>query len=79
MSKNRYVATIEVYVYGDNDYNARMNAHKMLDKIDNDFPNSQPSISEMGSQPFASMAYRKLDDHSRPSKLDNSKDESLPF
>ena len=30
---NRYVVKIEAYVYGRDDYHARMNAHKMLDKI----------------------------------------------
>ena len=38
---------------------------------------ADPSISEIGSQPFASMNYRKLEDISEP--RDKDKDEPLPF
>ena len=49
---------------------ARKRAHKLAEKIDAD-------VTEIGEQPFASMNYRKLEDHSKPSS--NSKDAPLPF
>ena len=68
--ENRYVVTMDVYVYAENDYMARKRGHKLAEKIDAD-------VTEIGEQPFASMNYRKLDDFSKPS--DRSKDEPLPF
>ena len=68
--ENRYVVTMDMYVYAENDYMARKRAHKLAEKIDAD-------VSEIGEQPFASMNYRKLKDHSKPSS--SSKDEPLPF
>lgn len=77
-TRNRYVVTVDMYVYGEDDYMARKNAHKMLDKIDEKYPNARPSITELGEQPFATMSYRKLDDHSKPIPKEK-KDEPLPF
>jgi len=68
--ENRYVVTMDMYVYAENDYMARKRSHKLAEKIDAD-------VTEIGEQPFASMNYRKLDDHSKPSS--NSKDAPLPF
>lgn len=74
-SKKRYVVTVDMYVYAENDYMARKRAHKMADSLDNYGRN--PKIIEIGEQPFASMNYRKLEDISKPS--DKSKDDPLPF
>ena len=76
--RKRYVMTVEMYVYGENDYHARMKADKTLDEINSKHVNAHASISEMGEQPFATMGYRKLDDNSRPSVIDKEADE-LPF
>ena len=67
---SRYVVTMDVYVYAENDYMARKRGHKLAEKID-------ANVTEIGEQPFASFNYRKLDDYSKPS--DRSKDEPLPF
>jgi hypothetical protein len=61
---------MDVYVYAPNDYMARTRAHKLADKIDAD-------VTEIGEQPFASMSYRKLDNHSKPSP--KGEDGTLPF
>jgi hypothetical protein len=68
--ENRYVVQMDMYVYAENDYMARKRAHRLAGKIDAD-------VTEIGEQPFASMNYRKLEDHSKPS--DKSKDAPLPF
>lgn len=73
--KKRYVVTMDMYVYAENDYMARKRAHKMKDAFDN--YNRRPSITEIGEQPFASMTYRKLEDISEP--ISKAKDEPLPF
>ena len=68
----RYVVTMDMYVYAPNDYMARKRAHKMADSLDKYGRN--PSITEIGEQPFASLDYRKLEDISKPVK-----NEKLPF
>ena len=74
---NRYVVAFEAYVYAPNDYMARKRAHVVNDSI-NAIMNVQDSeVKEIGSQPFASTQYRKLDDISKPTPKD--KDEPLPF
>lgn len=73
--KKRYVVTMDMYVYAENDYMARKRAHKLRGAIDN--YNRRPSITEIGEQPFASMSYRKLEDISEPTSKD--KDKPLPF
>ncbi len=70
--EKRYVVTMDVYVYAENDYMARKRAHKMADSLDKYGRN--PSITEIGEQPFASLDYRKLEDISKPVK-----NEKLPF
>ena len=74
-NEKRYVVTMDVYVYAENDYMARKRAHKMVDSLDK--YGRRPSITEIGEQPFASMNYRKLEDISKP--VDKVKDEPLPF
>ena len=77
--KKRYAVQLDVYVYAKNDYMARMEAHKMAEKIDDIYVNARTNVTEIGEQPFASLAYRKLDDKSRPSKMDGDDDKPLPF
>ena len=77
--KKRYAVQLDVYVYAKDDYMARMEAHKMAEKIDDIYVNARTNVTEIGEQPFASLAYRKLDDKSRPSKMDNDDDKPLPF
>tara|TARA_B110000977_G_scaffold178350_1_gene235816 strand:+ start:68 stop:307 length:240 start_codon:yes stop_codon:yes gene_type:complete len=76
-AEKRYVVSVDMYVYAKDDYMARKRAHKMVDHIDEEYVNARPAITELGSQPFASMSYRKLDDHSKP--RDKSVDKPLPF
>lgn len=71
----RYVVTMDMYVYAENDYMARKKAHKMKDAFEGF--NRRPSITEIGEQPFATMTYRKLEDISEP--VSKIKDELLPF
>ena len=66
-----------MYVYAENDYMARKRAHKMINMVDEKYVNARPSITELGEQPFASLIYRKLEDHSKP--RDKSLDKPLPF
>ena len=73
--KKRYVVTMDMYVYAENDYMARKRAHKMAESMDKH--NRRPAITEIGEQPFASMHYRKLEDISKP--VDKVKDKPLPF
>jgi hypothetical protein len=78
MKEKRYVVTVDMYVWGKDDYMARKNAHKMIDILDYNYPNARPSVTELGEQPFASLSYRKLDDHSKPISQ-QKKTKPLPF
>lgn len=71
--KKRYVVSMDMYVYAENDYMARKRAHKMKDSFDK--YNRRPIISEIGEQPFATMYYRKLDTITEPF----DKEDKLPF
>ena len=75
----RYTVELDMFITADNDYHARMNAHKMLDNINAKNLNADAEIKELGSQPFGTMQYRELEDFSRPSKLDADDDAPLPF
>ena len=75
--RKRYAVTLDVYVYAKNDYMARKKSHELAEEIDAKHVNARANVTEIGEQPFASLAYRKLDDKSRPSNKE--KDEPLPF
>jgi len=66
--KKRYLVSMDFYVFADNDYMARKKAHEV--RKENNIYAREPRISEIGSQPFGSAHYRKLDDISEPSSKD---------
>ena len=74
---NRYVVTFESYIYAPNDYMARKRSHDINDIINSQRNAQNSEVKEIGSQPFASMDYRKLDDISKP--ITNKKVGKLPF
>ena len=79
MSKkeNRYVATIEMYVYAENDYMAKKRAHDLKLSIENRRHSDQVKVTEIGEQPFGSFDYRKLEDPTfTPKDMSNK---PLPF
>ncbi len=78
MSENkRYVVTMEMYVYADNDYMAKKRANDLRLSIDNRRHSQNVEVKEMGEQPFASTYYRKLDN---PVFTPKEKEEQpLPF
>jgi hypothetical protein len=78
MSENkRYVVTMEMYVYADNDYMAKKRANDLRLSIENRRHSQNVEVKEIGEQPFASTYYRKLDDPTFTPK--EKKDEPLPF
>jgi len=79
MSKkeNRYVVTMDMYVYADNDYMAKKRANDLRLSIDNRRHSQDVTVKEIGEQPFASTYYRKLDDPTFTPK--EMLDEPLPF
>jgi hypothetical protein len=67
--KKRYVVTMDMYVYADNDYMARKKSHELKDGISASAKIiDQIKILEIGEQPFATTDFRKLDDISEPTK-----------
>ena len=56
----RYVVTMEMYVYADNDYMARKRANDLRLSIDNRRHSQDVTVKEIGEQPFASFDYSKV-------------------
>ena len=74
--ENRYVVTMDMYVYAENDYMAKKRANDLKLSIENRRHSDQVKVSEIGEQPFASFTYRKLDSIEFIKKESN---EQLPF
>ena len=74
--EKRYVVTMDMYVYAENDYMAKKRANDLKLSIENRRHSDQVKISEIGEQPFASLNYRKLDNIEFIKKESN---EPLPF
>jgi hypothetical protein len=72
--ENRYVVTMDMYVYAKDDYMARVESHKLADLLKNKYDN-QASILDIVEQPFGTMGNRKLKNTSKPT----GKDEEMPF
>ena len=75
--ENRYVVTMDMYVYGKDDYTARVEAHKLVDELKNKYDN-QAAVLDIVEQPFGRLGNRKLKDISKPMGRDE-KEEDLPF
>ena len=74
MSKeNRYVVTMDMYVYAENDFMARKRAHKLADGLKSKLDN-QAAVLDIVEQPFGTLGNRKLKDISKPSS-----GEKMPF
>ena len=73
----RYVVSVDMYVYAENDYMARKRSHNMIEAIEEKYVNAIPAITELGEQPFATLGFRKLEDTSKP--ISKKKEEELPF
>ena len=67
---------MDMYVYGKDDYTARVEAHKLADELKRKYDN-QASVLDIVEQPFGRMGNRKLKDISKPIRKD--KEEDLPF
>jgi len=60
--EKRYIVTLNVRVYAENDYMAKKRAHQLKEVIDRNWDEGDVYIEEIGEQPFASLNYRKLED-----------------
>ena len=75
--EKRYIVTMDMFVYADNDYMAKKRANDLKLSIENRRHSDQIVVSEIGEQPFASTHYRKLDDPTFTPK--DTSNEPLPF
>ena len=66
----RYTVELDMFITADNDYHARMIAHKIKNSIKDGY---NVEIRSINDTPFASFKTRKLDDISEPTK------EKIPF
>ena len=77
MQEKRFIVTLNVRVYAENDYMARKRAHQLKEKIDQNWDSGDAVIEEIGEQPFGQFHYRKLDDISEP--VSKKELDALPF
>jgi len=63
--EKRYVVTMDMYVYAENDNMARKNAHKLADGLKSKLDN-QAAVLDIAEQSFGSLGNRKLNDISKP-------------
>ena len=68
---------MDMYVYGKDDYMARVEAHKLVDELKKKYDN-QAAVLDIVEQPFGTLGNRKLKDISKPMGRDE-KEEDLPF
>jgi 3-methyladenine DNA glycosylase AlkD len=58
--EQRYVATMEFYVWAESDEEAKVEANRMAEEMQIKYDN-QASIKELGNQPYGTMNYTKID------------------
>lgn len=73
----RYVVSVDMYVYAENDYMARKRSHNMIEAIEEKYVNARPAVTELMEQQFGTIGFRRLNDISKP--VSNKKEEELPF
>ncbi len=59
MSEKRYVATIQFYVWADDDQQAKAFTEDICQEL-NDKNDCRAEITELGEQPFATIHYREI-------------------
>ena len=72
----RYLVTLDMYVYAENDHMARVEVHDLVENCDSNEEVYNTQILEISEQPFGSMKCRTLEDISNP--VENNPTE-LPF
>ena len=72
----RYLVTLDMYVYAENDHMVRTKVHDLVEVLNNDEKVYNTQILEIAEQPFASLECRTLEDISNP--VENNPTE-LPF
>mgnify|MGYP003150901058 FL=1 len=72
----RYLVTLDMYVYAENDHMARVEVHDLVENCNNNEEVYNTQILEISEQPFGSMKCRTLEDISNP--VENNPTE-LPF
>tara|TARA_R110002020_G_scaffold30746_4_gene96604 strand:- start:9816 stop:10079 length:264 start_codon:yes stop_codon:yes gene_type:complete len=76
--EKRYVVTIDMHVYAENDHMARVKAHDLVEQISLDEKAYNILVLSIDEQPFGSLSSRELDDISKPLSKEE-KDQKLPF
>jgi len=59
--EKRYIVTLNVRVYAENDYMAKKRAQQLKEVVDRHWDEGDVYIEEIGEQPFGSLSYRKLE------------------
>jgi hypothetical protein len=76
----RYAVVIDTYIYAENDYEARKQAHDMKNSIHREFKSDGLRVADIVKCPYASLTTQSLDNISEPELTDKWTDKDpLPF
>jgi hypothetical protein len=78
----RYAVVIDTYVYAENDYEARKQAHDMKNLVYREFKSDGLRVVDIIKCPYASLTTQSLNDISEPTLDDNNvwvESDELPF
>ena len=76
----RYAVVIDTYIYAENDYEARQQAHNMKNSIYREFKSDGLRVADIVKCPYASLTTQSLNDISKPESVNNwAVNDPLPF
>ena len=76
----RYAVVIDTYIYAENDYEARHQAHNMKNSIYREFKSDGLRVADIVKCPYASLTTQSLNDISEPESVNNwAVNDPLPF
>ena len=76
----RYAVVIDTYIYAENDYEARQQAHNMKNSIYREFKSDGLRVADIVKCPYASLTTQSLNDISEPESVNNwAVNDPLPF
>ena len=76
----RYAVVIDTYIYAENDYEARQQAHNMKNSIYREFKSDDLRVADIVKCPYASLTTQSLDNISEPELTNKwTNNDPLPF
>jgi len=76
----RYAVVIDTYIYAENDYEARQQAHDIKNTVYREFKSDGLRVADIIKCPYASLTTQSLNDISEPESVNTwTVNDPLPF